>query len=116
MLELISILASAAMLFLTPYQTAQICAGKISPKYQGTPQAYAAAFRKQVGLFVWLGAVFGVVDIVLLFIDPEPGEWIVKLFAAVLWLGVSAVSLYSSQKLAKFSAAAEGGGETPRPR
>jgi hypothetical protein len=110
MLELISILASLVLLVVTPIQTAQICEGKISPKYKGTPQAYAAAFRKQVGLFVWLGAVFGVLDIVMIFMDTEPGEWIVKAVAAALWIGVSAVSVYSSQRLARLLAPANGDG------
>jgi hypothetical protein len=104
MIELISILASIVLLFVTPFQTAQICAGKISPKYKGTPEAYAAAFRKQIGLMVWLGAVFAVVNFVLIFIEPEPGEWIVKLVAAMLWLGVFGVSLHSRQRLAKLPA------------
>ena len=112
MLELISILASLALIILTPIQTAQVCQGKISPKYKGTPQAYAAAFRKQIRLFVWLGAVFAGLDLVLIFIDPEPGEWIVKLVGAALWLGVSAVSFYSGQKLAKLPATAPEGGAT----
>ncbi|HXQ14792.1 MAG TPA: hypothetical protein VN814_09240 [Caulobacteraceae bacterium] len=110
MLELISILASLVLLVMTPIQTSQICEGKISPKYKGTPQAYAAAFRKQIGIFVWLGAVFGVLDVVMIFMDPEPGEWIVKAVAAALWLGVSGVSLYSRQRLARLPTPAEGGG------
>jgi hypothetical protein len=110
MIELISILAAFAVLILTPIQTAQICAGKISPKYKGTPEAYAAAFRKQIGLLVWLGAVFAVLNFVLIFVATEPGEWIIKSVAAALWLGVSAVSFYSSRKLAKLSAPAENGG------
>ena len=78
MLELISIIASIVLIVVTPIQTAQICAGKISPKYKGTPEAYAAAFRKQIGLLVWLGAVFAVLNLVLIFIASEPGEWIVE--------------------------------------
>ena len=105
MIELISILASIVLLFVTPVQTAQICAGRISPKYKGTPEAYAAAFRKQIGLLVWLGAVFAALNLVLIFIEVEPGEWIVKLVAAMLWLGVFAVSLHSRQRLAKLPAA-----------
>jgi hypothetical protein len=110
MLELISIVASIAVLILTPIQTAQIVQGKVNPKYKGTPEAYAAAFRKQIGLFIWLGVVFAVLDLVLVFIDPEPGEWIVKLLGAALWLGVAAVSFNSSQKLARYQATAPGGG------
>ncbi len=104
MIELISILASIVLLFVTPIQTAQICAGKINAKYKGTPEAYAAAFRKQIGLLVWLGAVFAALNLVLIFIEVEPGEWIVKLVAAMLWLGVFSVSLHSRQRLAKLPA------------
>jgi hypothetical protein len=104
MIELISIFCSLALLVLVLFQTSQIVAGTISPKFTGTPAAYAAAFHKQIGLYVWLGAVFGVIDLLLIFISPEPGEWIVKLVGAVLWLGVSAVSLYSRQRLAKLAA------------
>ena len=110
MLELISILASLVLLIVTPMQTAQVCAGKISPKYTGTPQAYAAVFAKQVNLFIWLGAVFAGLDLLLIFLSTEPGEWVVKLVSAVLWLGVAAVSFHSRQKLARFSAQAAGGG------
>jgi hypothetical protein len=106
MLELISILASIALLVVTPMQTAQIRAGKISPNYKGTADAYAAAFCKQIGLLVWLGAVFTVLNLVLIFIATEPGDWIVNLVAAVLWFGVFAVSLHSRQRLAKLSAPA----------
>ena len=106
MLELISILASIALLILTPIQTAQICAGKISPKYKGTPEAFATAFKKQVGMLVWLGGVFAVLNFGLIFISTEPGEWVVKAIAAVLWLGVCAVSLYSQRRLAAFPAPA----------
>ena len=104
MLELISIIASIVLIVVTPIQTAQICAGKISPKYKGTPEAYAAAFRKQIGLLVWLGAVFAVLNLVLIFIASEPGEWIVNLVAAMLWLGVFAVSFHSRRRLAKLPA------------
>jgi hypothetical protein len=110
MLELISILASLVLLVLTPIQTAQICAGKISPKFKGPPEAYVAAFRRQIGMFVWLGAVFAALDVVMIFLSTEPGEWIVKLVAAVLWLGVAAVSFHSRQKLANLPPPAEGRG------
>jgi hypothetical protein len=109
MIELISIVASIALIILTPIQTSQIVAGKISPKFKGTPAAYVAAFRKQIGLLVWLGAVFAVLNLLLMFIETEPGEWIFKLIAAVLWAAVAGVSFFSSQKLAKLPAPAEGG-------
>jgi hypothetical protein len=110
MLELISIVASIALIILTPIQTAQICSGKFSPKLKSSPEAFVAAFRRQIGMLVWLGAVFAVLNFALIFMESEPGEWVVKLVAAVLWLGVCAVSFHSRQRLAKLPAPAQGGG------
>ena len=112
MIELISILASIALLILTPLQTSQIVAGKFSPKLKVSPDAFVAAFRKQVNLIAWLGVVFSVLNFGLIFISTEPGEWVAKLVAAVLWVGVAAVSFYSRWRLAKLPAptTTEGGG------
>jgi hypothetical protein len=110
MLEIISILASLALLVLTPIQTAQICAGKFSPKMKVSPEAFVTAYRKQVNMLVWLGAVFAVLNFGMMFIPDERGEGIVKGVAAVLWVGVFGVSLYSRQRLAKLPAPAGGGG------
>jgi hypothetical protein len=106
MIELISILASIALLIVTPIQTAQVCSGKVNPKFKGPPQAYVAAFRKQVGMTAWLGAAFAAVNLLLIFITSEPGEWIVKAVAAVLWVAVSAVCFVSARKLDRLPAAA----------
>jgi hypothetical protein len=110
MLELISIIASIVILVLTPFQTTQIARGKINPKYKGTPEAYVAAFRKQVGYTLWLGLVFAVLDCLMILISTEPGEWIVDLVAGVLWLGVFAVSFYARQTLAKLPTPGERSG------
>jgi hypothetical protein len=110
MLELISIVASIALIILTPIQTSQIVAGKFSPKLKTSPAAYVAAFRKQIGMLVWLGAVFAVLNLLLIFISTEPGEWLFKLIGAVLWAAVAGVSFFSNQRLAKLPAPNEGGG------
>lgn len=112
MIELISILASLALLILTPIQTSQICAGKFSPKLKTTPEAYVAAYRRQVNLPVWLGVVFAVLNFGLAFVENNPGERIVKFFAAALWIGVAGVSFWSRQRLARLPAPtpAAGGG------
>ena len=111
MLEIISILASLALIVVTPIQTVQICAGKFSPKMKVTPAVFVASFRKQVLMLTWLSAVFGVANIVLMFMETEPGENIVKGVAAVLWFGVAGVSFYSSRKLAGLPAPADTGGD-----
>ncbi|HZZ86853.1 MAG TPA: hypothetical protein VFE13_00835, partial [Caulobacteraceae bacterium] len=82
-------------------QTSQICDGKFSPKLKVSPEAYVASFRRQVNLFVWLGAVFAALNLVLAFLEENPGERIVKFFAVALWLGVAGISLWSRQRLAK---------------
>jgi hypothetical protein len=112
MLELISILASIALLVVTPIQTAQICAGKISPKYRGTPEAYAAVFREQIDLLVCLRVVLAALNLGLIFIATEPGEWIVNLVAAMLWAGVFAVSFHSRQRLVKLTLPSARGGSS----
>ena len=104
MLEIISILASLALIVIAPIQTAQICAGKFSPKMKVTPEVFVASFRKQLVMLTWLGAVFGAVNIVLMFIETEPGENIVEGVAAALWSGVAGVSFYSSRRLANLPA------------
>ena len=110
MLEIISILASLALIVITPMQTSQICAGKFSPKMKVTPAVFVTSFRRQVVMLTWLGAVFGVANIVLMFMETEPGENIVKGVAAALWFGVAGVSYYSSRRLAGLSTPADTGG------
>ena len=55
MLEIISILASLALIVITPMQTSQICAGKFSPKMKVTPAVFVTSFRRQVVMLTWLG-------------------------------------------------------------
>ena len=110
MLEIISILAAAVPLIATPIQTGQVCAGKINPKFKGSPAEYAVAFRRQLGLFVYLGAVCGVVNLALIFLNADSAEWMFDLLGAALWLGVAAVSYQSRRRLARLPAPAQGGG------
>ncbi|HEY3778205.1 MAG TPA: hypothetical protein VGL35_09110 [Rhizomicrobium sp.] len=100
MIELISILASIGVLILTPIQTKQILAGHINKKYKLTREDCAAAFSKQLWFLFWLAPIFAVLNLTMIFIASEPGEWVVKLVAAALWLGVLAVTFFSRQKLA----------------
>jgi hypothetical protein len=110
MLEILSILAAAALLIITPIQTGQVCAGKINPKFKGSPAEYAVAFRRQLTLLIYLGSICGVVNLGLIFLDSSSAEWIFNLLGAALWLGVAAVSYLSTRRLATLSAPVEGGG------
>ena len=106
MIELISIVASLAVIVLMPIQTAQIRAGKIGKRFKGTREQYAAAFGKQLRLLLWLGPIFGTLNLVAAFVETEPGEWVVKLVAAMLWFGVFGVAALSLRKLTNVPAAA----------
>ena len=79
-------------------------------KFTGSREQYLAAFRKQLSFLIWCGLVFGVVDIGFIFIETEPGEWIVKLVGAALWLVVFAISFVSRRMLADASPAATAAG------
>ena len=99
MLELISIVACAAIIFLAPFETSRILAGRISKRFKGSPQQYAASYRRQISALVWLGVVFAALDVGLGFIEEEPGEDIVKWVSAALWLVVSAVCFWCRNRL-----------------
>lgn len=101
MIEIISILASLVIVILTPIQTAQICAGKVIKGYKGTREENAAVFSKQLGFLIWLAPVLAILNLAMILIETEPGEWIVKVIAAGLWLTVFAVTFLSRRKLAR---------------
>ena len=101
MIEIISILASLVIVILTPIQTAQICAGKAIKGYKGTREENAAVFNKQLGFLIWLAPVLAILNLAMILIETEPGEWIVKSIAAGLWLTVFAVTFRSRGKLAR---------------
>jgi hypothetical protein len=110
MLEILSMLAAVALLIITPIQTGQVCAGKINPKFKGSPAEYVVAFRRQLGLLIFLGAISGVVNLALIFLNSGSAEWLFSLLGAALWLGVALASYLSIRKLATLSAPSEGGG------
>ena len=113
MIEIISILASLVIVILTPIQTAQICAGKAIKGYKGTREENAAVFSKQLGFLIWLAPVLAVLNLAMILIETEPGEWIVKSIAAALWLAVFAVTFASRRKLERLEQPNFPTGETP---
>jgi hypothetical protein len=110
MLEVISILAAALLLIITPIQTRQVLAGKISRRFKGSPAEYVVAYRGQLGIVMVLGAVCGMVNLGMIFLDSGSGEWVFDLLGATLWLGASAMSYLASRRLAKAPTPADAGG------
>ncbi|MGH8324878.1 MAG: hypothetical protein ACRETD_13950 [Steroidobacteraceae bacterium] len=104
MIELIGILACLVVCILTPIQVSQIRAGKLPKKFAGTREQYAANFSRQIAMLMWVGLVFGVLELGLILIETEPGEWIVKLVGSVLWFALSAICFVSRRSLAALPA------------
>jgi hypothetical protein len=100
MIELIALIAAIAVLILTPIEVAKIQKGWVRKSFKGTHEQFVAAYRKQLTFMIWIGVVLGVLNIGLGVIEQTPGENYVKYFAGLLWLGVSAMSYFSRNKLA----------------
>jgi hypothetical protein len=95
MIELISILASLAVLFLTPFEVNRIRKGYVAKKFESDPEKYRTAFRKQVTMLIWVGLVLGLLQIGLSFVEKSHGENVVKIVAGVIWLAVAGVCFVS---------------------
>ena len=103
MLELISIIASLVLCVLIPIEVNKIRNGWVRPKFVGGRSKFLAAYRRQLKLLMWLGLVFGLLGFGTAAIETHPGEPIVKLFAALIWLVVAGISFTSLRTLEKVS-------------
>lgn len=100
MIELIGLVACLIACIGVPIQAAQIRSGKMPAKFTGTREQYVAAFRKQLTLLQWVGLGFGVVDLAMIAIQTEPGEWIVSVVGALLWLTLGGMSFFYNRAFA----------------
>ena len=101
MVELIGLLASLLVCILTPIQVSKMRSGWLPKKFKGTHEQYFAIFDKQLVFLLWAGIIFGILEIVMMFLEDDPGERIVKLVAAILWFAVAIISFVSRRTLAK---------------
>jgi hypothetical protein len=101
MIELISIIASLMVCILIPIEMGKIRNGWVRKKFAGDRPKFLAAYRAQLKLLMWLGLVFGVLQIGLASIEAHHGEAIVKLVAAVIWFAVCCISFIALRQLAK---------------
>ena len=99
MIELISIICSLAICILTPMEVNKIRNGWVRKRFAGDRVKFLAAYRQQLKLFTGFGIVFGVIGLVLASLETEPGEPMVKLIAAVIWLAVAVICFLSLRKL-----------------
>ncbi len=73
-------------------------------KFAGDRAKHIAAYRKQLTILIFMGAIFGVLGIVFASIATRPGEATVKIVAAVIWLAVSCICFVSRRMLPTESA------------
>ncbi len=108
MIELIGILACLAACISVPLQVNKMRTGWLPKKFAGTSAEYAAVFRKQIGILKWVGLGFGILELALIAIEMEPGEWIFKVIAGVLWLTLSGICFVYDRTLATLAAPSAG--------
>jgi len=99
MIELISILCSLVICIVTPIEMNRIRGGWVAKKFDGDRERFLAAYRKQLNMLVWLGVVFGGVNILLAVIEANPGERVVKFVAAAIWFAAAGISHASRRGL-----------------
>ena len=104
MLELIALVCGLILCIYLPIEAGKVRNGWVRKSFKGTPEAFRAAYRKQVVYFMWIGVAIGIVDLVLAPISSEPGEWIFNLISAVLWLTVAAIAFYTKGQLTRMPA------------
>jgi hypothetical protein len=99
MLELIAIVAALAVCVLTPIEVRRIRRGWVPRKFAGDRAKHLAAYRKQLTVLIFAGAIFGVLGLVMASLATRPGEATVKIVAAAIWLAVSCVCFVSRRML-----------------
>jgi hypothetical protein len=108
MLELIAIIAALVICVLTPFEVRRIRGGWVHKKFAGDRAKYIVAYRKQLTILIYMGAVFGVLGIVFAAIATRPGDTTVKIIAAVIWFAVSAICFFSRRMLPSESMSSAG--------
>lgn len=105
MIELIGLIACIVFCIGVPLQVNAIRNGKAFEKAPEKRAMIIAATARQFSLLSWLGIGLGVIEIGLAFVEDEPGEWVFKLIAGIVWLVASALSFWGKRQIAAVAAA-----------
>ena len=100
MLELIAIVAAAAICILTPIEVGKIQKGWMRKNFKGTHEQFIVAYGKQLTIMMYVGVVFAIFNVGLGIFEERAGENYIKYFAGALWFAVSAISFIYKGKLA----------------
>ncbi|MGH6872186.1 MAG: hypothetical protein ACREHE_11830 [Rhizomicrobium sp.] len=106
MVEIVGLIACVIFCIGVPLQVKAIRDGTAFRKAPEKRDMIVAATLKQFSLLSWLGIGFGVIEIALAFVEDEPGEWMFKLIAGIVWLAASALSFWGKRQIATLPSAA----------
>lgn len=101
MLEILQILCTAIMIIVTPIETGKVVKGWVRPRFKGDAAKFRIAYRKQLTMFIWLGAVFMAAQVALGAMMPgtDSVNLISKVVIGVLWGGVGLTGYLSRRRL-----------------
>jgi hypothetical protein len=102
-IELLVIIASIAVLILTPIEVNKIKNGWVRKNFKGTHADFVVAYRRQLTMIMWFGGVLGLAYIGLGIIEEREYSDLVKFGIAALWLAVGVMSYFMREKLANVS-------------
>lgn len=74
MLQLIGILAMLGASFYAPFEVNRIRSGWTPKRFEGNRERFLKAYRRQLSVFAWAGAVIGTVSLVLGLLQSDPSE------------------------------------------
>jgi hypothetical protein len=94
MLELIALICAAGMIVWVPVESHRVARGWVRRRHKGTPEEFRDLYRRQLTLFVWMGVVFGAINLVLGLLEADGARVAVKLVTGVLWFGAGVAALY----------------------
>ncbi len=94
MLELIALLCAAGMIVWVPVESHRVARGWVRRRHKGTAEEFRDLYRRQLTLFVWMGVVFGVINLALGLLEPDGARLTVKVVTGVLWFGAAAAAVY----------------------
>jgi hypothetical protein len=93
-LELIALVCAAGMIVWVPVESHRVARGWVRRRHTGTPEEFRALYRRQLTLFVWMGVVFGLINLGLGVLEETAAGFWIKTVTGVLWFGAGAAALY----------------------
>jgi hypothetical protein len=96
MLELIALVCGAALIIWQPIEARKVAGGWVRARHKGTPEEFRANYRRQLTLFMWLGAGIGVANLGLGgLLEDEQVRRTMRFVTAAIWVGVALSAVFA---------------------